>query len=199
MKTAAGLFTFAVLLLASAARAETSAITDAFAASAARALAVLQRSDDLAFANGSAKSQAFAARDLAVQAVAGGALVAWAHAEQRAAKAAAATPTIDGLGPVFYPFDAAVLPLSIDGRAATAADRALFERLAALHGSAFDAFYAASQADALDRLQATYIDYIKNGDDTALRRLAVRNLPRVRQLLAELRRRRICVQISVRL
>ncbi len=190
MQTTFRTLTLALAVFCSpAAQAGTSAMTDAFAASTSRAYAILQQSDNLALNNGGRPGlQTFARRDLACQAPAAEALVAWAHAEQRAAKRAAETPSLDALGPVLYPFDAVVLPLSIDGRAATAADRALLEQMAALHGSAFDDLYASSQITALNRLQETYVDYIKNGDDPALRLLAVRNLPKVRQLIADLRR-----------
>ena len=179
------------LAATSPASAATSAMTDAFVAAVAPAYGVLRQSDDLALAaGGSARTATFARRDSAHQAAAFEALVAWSQAEQRTAFADAQTPSIDGLGPILYPFDAEVVPLNIDGRRIGAADQAALAQLRSLRGPAFDSYYAATEAALLERLARVYVDYIKNGDDPTLRLLAVRNLPKVRQLIAGLRRLR---------
>ena len=168
--------------------AATSAITDAFVFESSRDFAILHQSDLLALEEPVHGLQAFARRDSREQFAAYDGLVAWSKAERHAAKAAALTPSLDGLGPILYPFDAVVLPLNVDGPAATQADRALLDQLKSLHGREFADVYASTQTAALARLEHSYADYIKNGDDPELRRLAVVNLPRVRALLAELRR-----------
>ena len=192
MRASARSVTLAVIFFAAvmpAARAETSAITDAFVRDTSHAFALLQQSDDVAQTNGRGSNlRAFAREDSKSQRIANEALVAWAQAEQRAAKAASQTRSLDGLGPLFYPFDAVVLPLDIHGPARTKADQAILTQLRALQDQAFDGLYASTQVTVLTRLEHDYVDYIKNGDDPELRRLSVQNLPRVRRLLAELRR-----------
>ena len=179
------------LLLASGplARGATSAITDAFVAETSRDVAVLHQSDLLAIADSASNGlRAFARRDSLDQSAAYRNLMAWAQAERRAAQAAALAPTIDGLGPILYPFDAGLVPLNVDGPAANRVDLAILEQLRRLRGRDFADVYIPAQSAALARLQDAYVDYIKNGDDPRLRELAVRNLPRVRALLSELRR-----------
>ena len=171
------------------AQAQTSAITDAFVVETSRDISILHQADRVAITEpASLGLQAFARRNTLEQSAAYEDLTAWAQAERRGAKAAALTPTIDGLGPILYPFDAVVIPLNVDGPPATRADHALLAQLQSLHGRDFAALYLSAQTGALARLERTYVDYIKNGDDPQLRRLAVVNLPKVRRLLAELRR-----------
>ena len=171
------------------ARAQTSAMTDAFVFEISRDFAILHQSDLLAVAERMGVGlQAFARRDSLEQSTAYAELAAWSQAERRAARAASLTPSIDGLGAILYPFDAVVLPLNVDGPAATQADRALLARLRGVHGRDFADVYATAQTVALARLERAYVDYIKNGDDPVLRRLAVLELPKVRALLAEVRR-----------
>ena len=170
------------------ARAETSSITDAFVAATTSAYALLQRSDALASAEAdSSRLRAFAHQDETRAAAAAEALLSWSQAEQRANRAAAQTPTIDGLGPLLYPFDAVVLPLDVHGFRTSEVDRATIAQLGALRGTNFDALYISTHAVALHRLAESYTDYIKNGDDPALRLLSVRNLPVVRRLLVDIR------------
>ena len=172
-----------------AARADVAAITDAFVFETSRDYAILRQSDRLAIADDTLRAlSAFARRDSLEQYDAYQHLLAWAQEVRRAAKAAALAPTIDGLGPLLYPFDAVVQPLNVDGPAATQADRALLVQLQGLQGRDFVDAYASSQSAALARLDRAYVDYIQNGDDPELRRLSVLNLPKVRALLAQLRR-----------
>ena len=170
------------------ARAATSPITDAFVAATTPAYEALRRADALALAARGARLQRFAREDDASQSAASGALLAWEQAQIRADKAAAQTPTIDGLGPLLYPFDAVVFPLNVHGNAVVDAYRATLAQLSALQGAEFEALFRERQGAILRRLIESYIDYIKNGDDPGLRLLAVRNLPRARRLLAELDR-----------
>ena len=169
------------------AHATTSSITDAFVAATTPAYEVLRRSDALAETEGaSPRLRRFARRDSAEQAAATDELIAWEQAERRADRAAALTPTIDGLGPLLYPFNSVVFPFQVHGHVETDAYRATLAQLSALNGPDLDALYVARQSSTLRRLIEVYIDYIKNGDDPELRALSVRNLPQVRRLLAEL-------------
>ena len=61
------------------------------------------------------------------------------------------------------------------------------ERLSTMSGKRFDAFYVTTQKDALRQLVTLYTDYQTNGDDPALRAMAARQLPIVRQRLEQLR------------
>ena len=61
-------------------------------------------------------------------------------------------------------------------------------RLSAMSGRGFDALYKSTQLDALDQLKTLYSGYAANGDDPALRAIAVGELPKVRARLVELRR-----------
>ena len=51
-------------------------------------------------------------------------------------------------------------------------------------GKDLDDSYKLAQIDALTQVQADYQDYIAHGDDTALKALAVRELPKVTKRLA---------------
>ena len=61
-------------------------------------------------------------------------------------------------------------------------------RLLSLNGREFDALYTSTQSDALHQLATLYRDYLRNGDDPALRAIATRELPRVTARIAGLRR-----------
>ena len=61
------------------------------------------------------------------------------------------------------------------------------DRLSKMTGKRFDAFYVTTQKDALHQLATLYTDYASNGDDPALRAMAARQLPIVRQRLEQLR------------
>ena len=60
------------------------------------------------------------------------------------------------------------------------------KRLAELRGCRFDAFYATTQKDALRHLVTLYTDYLRDGDDQALRAMAEHQLPIVKRRLAQL-------------
>ena len=178
----------AVLALGSGrAVAESTATTDAFVALTSRAYAVLQDADRLAeTGRGSAFTRGFARRDANVQARAAGRLAEWARALQAEEQAAAHAPSLDHLGPIFYPYDAVILPFDVHGQRATQADRAVLAQLAGSDGPAFDSLYDATATKMLEALARTYEDYIRNGDSPDLRRLSVTQLPVVRGALARL-------------
>lgn len=60
-------------------------------------------------------------------------------------------------------------------------------RLGSLSGRRFDAFYKTTQTDALRQLATLYTDYMRDGDDPALRAMAARQLPLVKHRLEQLR------------
>lgn len=59
-------------------------------------------------------------------------------------------------------------------------------RLGAMSGRRFDAFYKTTQTDALRQLATLYTDYMRDGDDPALRAMAARQLPLVKHRLEQL-------------
>lgn len=180
--------TLATLISAGApAAAETSAMTDAFVALTAPAYAALIEADALAEGSGSRLGR-FARRDAAEEERAAAELRTWGEATRRADIAAAHTPSIDGLGPILYPFSSVVLPVLVHGAADTEPYRTALRQLAAARGLEFDAVYRPAVATTLRRLVEGYTDYIKNGDDERLRALSVRNLPVAKRLLAEIDR-----------
>ena len=61
------------------------------------------------------------------------------------------------------------------------------DRLSTLRGRRFDAFYMTTQKDALRQLATLYTDYLREGDDPALRDMAERQLLIVKHRLAQLR------------
>ena len=61
------------------------------------------------------------------------------------------------------------------------------DRLSTMSGKRFDAFYVTTQRDALRQLATLYTDYMSSGDDPALRAMAARQLPIVKQRLEQLR------------
>ncbi len=176
--------------------------TDAFLASARPAIDALAAADALALATpGASRVRGFARADADEQARAEAAFQRWSEDQVRLAAKNAAAPTLDGLNRVEGLFaapygivaDATSLaspPLTALPSAdlARAAARRELARLATFAGADFDAIYVADQADALERLAAAYDNFIRNGDDTRLRRIAVFSLPRIRKLIADLRR-----------
>ena len=176
--------------------------TDAFLATVRPAVDALAAADATALAiSDAARVRAFARADAAEQARAGTAFDLWAEDQRRLEAKDAAAPTLDGLNRVAglfsVPFglvaDATAVasppltPLPAADLARAAARREL-SRIATLAGPAFDAAYAADQAEALERVARAYDGFIRNGDDTRLRRIAVTSLPRIRKLIADLRR-----------
>ncbi len=176
--------------------------TDAFLATVRPAVDALGAADAAALAvSDAARVRRFARADAAAQAEAKAAFGRWDDEQRRLAAKDATAPTLDGLNRVSglfaVPFGViadATAPVSPPLTPLPSADLANAQarreraRLATLAGPAFDAAYGADQAEALDRLAAAYDSFIRNGDDTHLRRIAVVNLPRIRRLIAELRR-----------
>ena len=176
--------------------------TDAFLASVRPAVDALGAADASALAiSDKARVRAFARADAAEQAEARAAFERWDDDQRRLAAKDAIALTLDGLNrvtalfavPYGFVADATAFasppltPLPSTDLARAAARREL-ARLATLDGPAFDAAYAADQTEALKRLADAYDSFIRNGDDTRLRRIAVFALPRVRKLIADLRR-----------
>lgn len=163
-----------------------SPITAAFIAAVGPFNGFLEAADQLAATRASGRIRSFARREAAARAAVVADLQTWAAGIARARYDEAHAPTIDRLGPVFGllndPINIVVVPADLRQRADY---RALDQR----DGGAFDSLYASSQAGTLRQLEATYVDYIKNGDDQTLRALSVRDLGRVRALLAALPRR----------
>ena len=54
-----------------------------------------------------------------------------------------------------------------------------------LEGAAFDSEYKEKQRDALQQIEGDYTDYIAQGDDPLLKKIAVRELPKVKRRLLE--------------
>lgn len=173
-----------------------------FVATARPTIDFLEISSRIALANSdSGRTRVFARGEIKDQTDARDSFVAWRQAERRAIASAAATPSIDGLGPIAglatVPLSAlaslsgspgfplAPLPSAARFRAAVQQDLA---RLSALRGSDFDALYLSTQAAALLRLSNAYKDFILNGDDETLRAIAVHALPKVQRRIADLRR-----------
>ena len=176
-----------LVLVAVPAAADTSAMTDAFVAATGPAYAALLQADTLAETSDSRLAR-FARRDTAEESRAADELRAWAEATRLADIAAAHTPSIDGLGPILYPFSSIVLPFPLHGHVDTDPYRTTLARHAPTRRAALDAVYSPPTAATQRRLVEAYTDYIENGDDEGLRRLAVRNLPPTKRLLAEIDR-----------
>lgn len=180
---------FCLLLATTGPSAAASVTTLSFVADARSANEVIVRANALAEANGASRHiLAFARREADRESVIA-TFTDWAVAEQVEADKAAHAPTIDGLGPLFGEADrltnVVIPPLSLNLPPSRGPN---VGALASLRGGDFDALYARAQVAMLTRLVAAYKDFIKNGDDETLRRLAVRDLPRAEGLLAAARR-----------
>ena len=176
--------------------------TDAFVASVGPTIAFLDSAGRLALAQADdGRVRAFARAMVASQDHAGERLAGWRRAEATATARDESGVTLDHLGPVAglvkLPYDVVAdvtsfasppltgLPSSDRLREISRQDLA---RLSMRRGARFVDLYAPSQVAALEGLAAAYKDFILNGDDPILRRLAVDALPKTRQLLARARR-----------
>lgn len=197
----------AVLGLLLASGAGTSAFaasitTEQFIATIEPTIAYLDASSRLALqASKNGRVSAFARAEARDATAMSDGVAAWRETDVREAAEAASAPSLDRLGPV-----AGVLSVPLDAAAALnrglaspvaplasksdldAAQRQDLTHLAALDGADFEAFYASTEQAALLRLTRALKDYVLNGDDATLRRLAVRNLPRVESRLAAAKR-----------
>ena len=139
--------------------------------------------------------RAFARSEIGIQTAAANALVAWRASEIRSETKAAASPTIDRLAPltkaIGLSFDVVTAgneglgsPFAsiVSANEVRTAYGSELSRLAAADNAQFDELYVSSQRDALLRLSNAYRDFILNGDDVTLRRIAVDNLPKVRRI-----------------
>lgn len=160
-----------------------SPITAAFVAAVGPFNGFLEASDQLAAERAAGRTRAFAARETRDRDLIIAELRAWAAGIRRERYDEAHAPTLDHLGPVFGlvqdPVDIVVVPADLR-------QRGDYKALEQIEGGAFDALYASSQAGTLHQLENSYVDYIKNGDDQILRALSIRDLKRVRRLLAAL-------------
>jgi predicted outer membrane protein len=182
--------------------AASSLTTESFLAVVQPTVAFLATSSGLAESNSdNPRIRAFARAEIQDQAIAQAAIADWGDAERRREARNAAEPTLDGLGPIAgliaTPFDALADATSLASPPLTglpsahrleAIGQTDLAQLTALHGRDFDRLFADQQANRLFLLAKTYEDFIKNGDDPALRALAVHNLPRIKGLLAHARR-----------
>ncbi len=163
-----------------------SPITAAFVAAVGPFNGYLEASDQLAAERASGRIRGFAGRAARGRAAVIAELETWAAGVKRERYDEAHAPTIDRLGPIFGliadPINLVVVPADLR-------QRGDYVALTRLDGDAFNALYASSQAATLRQLENTYVDYIKNGDDQTLRALSVRDLGRVRTLLADVPRR----------
>ncbi len=163
-----------------------SPMTAAFVAAVGPFNGFLEASDRLAAERSAGRTRAFAAREAPARRTVIEELRTWAAGVRRERYAEAHAPTIDHLGPVFGVLDD---PIDIVTVPADLRQRGDYQALEKLEGGDFDALYVTSQAGTLRQLENSYVDYIKNGDDQTLRALSVRDLGRVRALLAALPRR----------
>ena len=185
---------------ASAARA--SITSDDFVAILGPSADYIVTSSDLALSAGSSRAvRAAAQADAAEGRAIAADLAAWRTAQAEAEAAAARAPTIDGLGPVA---NAVAVPLEAIARTASApgylftrlpsagrldeASHADLTRLSTLAGAPFDALYAETDLAALRRIERACRDFVLNGDDETLRRLAVHALPTLQHRIAVLAR-----------
>ena len=182
------------------AQARAATITsDAFVATIGPTIEFLDAAGRLALDH-SPNVRAFARAEVASQDRAAARLAGWRRADAAALARDASGASLDRLGPVAgllkLPYAAvadATAPLNPPLTGLPSADRlrAAFQqdlaRLATLDGAAFVDLYAPTQVAALERLEAAYKDFILNGDDPMLRRLAVGALPQVEHLLAQTR------------
>ena len=182
--------------------ARASITTDDFVAIVGPSADYIADSSDLALsAGGSRAIRAAAQADAAEGRAIDTGLAAWREAQAKAEVAAADAPTIDHLGPIA---NAIAVPIESIARTASApgyvftrlpsagrldaASRADLARLSALAGPPFDALYVETDLAALRRVDRACRDFVLNGDDETLRRLAVRALPQLQRRIAVLAR-----------
>lgn len=184
--------TFGIALLCgttAALASPASAITATLVAEVGAAARTLELADDAALAQSRNRGiRAIAQRDRGLQATMLDALDAWAQKLQRTEAAEAAAPTIDHLGPLIYGFNGA-FRAEVPGKRLTGTDTDALAHLRALRGADFDAAYLALHETALRHMLDLYTDYIRNGDDTDLRALSVRQRPKVQTAIRQLGRR----------
>ena len=170
-----------------------STATEAFVANVHPNVDFLDQSSRLALTtSGDAKVRAFAREEATEQTLASNSLVAWTETH---------TPTgvTDGVGDVLTGRSVAIdVPLTPVTPAITVtrtpapgtllpSEQTDMDRLSTLRGRRFDAFYMTTQKDALRQLATLYTDYLREGDDPALRDMAERQLLIVKHRLAQLR------------
>ena len=165
----------------------------------------------------SSKLRAFAHDEATDQTLAGNQLVAWTQTRTATGVAATTgVPVVgEGVAPVVaapldvaegvttgvgdvltgrsvaidVPLDAPVITVTRTAAPGTLlpSEETDMSRLRAMSGRRFDAFYKTTQTDALRQLVTLYTDYMRDGDDPALRAMAARQLPIVRHRLEQIR------------
>ncbi len=216
LKTALFAAVGAVALAGAAPAFAGSPATDAFVANVHPNVDFLDNASRLALKTStSAKLRGFARTEATEQTLAGNQLVAWTQTqtpsgiatvtggpvavvgEPVAAAASVPLDVADGVGDVLTGRSVAidtpveVAPLTVTRTPAPGtllpSQQTDMDRLSTMSGKRFDAFYVTTQRDALRQLATLYTDYATNGDDPALRAMAARQLPIVRQRLEQLR------------
>ena len=209
LKTAMFAAVGAVALAGAAPAFAASAATDAFVANVHPNVDFLDNSSRLALKTStSGKLRGFARTEATDQTLAGNQLVAWTQTQTPSGIAtvtgapvsvavAAPLDVADGVGEVLTgrsvaidtPAEAAPLTVTRTPAPGTLlpSQETDMNRLSTMAGKRFDAFYVTTQKDALRQLATLYTDYMTNGDDAALRAMAARQLPIVRQRLEQLR------------
>jgi predicted outer membrane protein len=204
------LFATGSLVLATVASANAASVmTEAFLANVRPNVDFLDRSSRMALTNSeSSRIRTFAHDEAMEQTITANSLVAWMQSNT----------TPGAIGAVVVPgqiipdaVGLATLPVAIGGDLLTGrsvaidvpvavsaapdhahdllpAGQADLDRLSAGHGRPFDALYRTTQLDALRQLQTLYSGYVQNGDDPALRAIAVGELPKINRRISELRR-----------
>ena len=188
--------------------------TDAFVANVHPNVDFLDNASRLALkVSSSAKLRGFARSEATDQTLAGNQLVAWTQTQTPggivaatgaapvdgavAIAATAPTDVVNGVGDVLTGRSVAIdtpvvaAPLTVTRTPAPGtllpSQQTDMDRLSTMSGKRFDAFYVTTQKDALRQLATLYTDYAANGDDPALRAMAARQLPIVKQRLEQLR------------
>lgn len=205
------------LLFAAAPAFAASTMTLAFIANVRPNVDFLDRSSRLAFDKSpSSHIRSFARSEAREQTITGNSLVAWVETNTGPGEAVAVgapvvpvaplvtapltvagdvvtgtTDVVTGRSVAIDPVPLTVTPAPAPtpvGSGLLPADEANMQQLRALDGTDFDRLYRSTQADSLRQLATLYRSYIQNGDDDALRAMAVRELPKINHRLAELSR-----------
>ena len=179
-----------------------SAATDAFVANVHPNVDFLDQASRMAIetsANG--KVRAFARGEATEQTLVGNQLDAWTQTHSAIGAVAAVnaprnvassvTESVDGVltgrsVAIDAPVDALTLPRTAAPGTLLPSGEAEIKRLSSMRGHRFDVFYATTQKVALRQLVTLYTDYMRDGDDLALRVMAQRQLRSVQHRLAEL-------------
>lgn len=143
----------------------------------------LDRSSRMATANSkNPRVKAYALGTAKEQTLAANAVDAWIEADKRpvVADASDTAPIVTGRSAAVEGPQAADMRLPMGQED--------LDRIEGLEGKDFDDLYKAKQLDALTQVQQSYEDYLARGDDPVLRKVAAKELPRIKQRLAMLKK-----------